>query len=508
MLDIQSYIKFCRRFHNYKIPKVKFKEINERYKLIYRRDFKIEEEDINKATFIVFLISFSIIFLNTIILLKLNFMISISVSFFLALIFSYIFSLKLYKILHKKEMKLSALLYIIKIYFSLLQKSLPLNSDYALIFIRLIKDYKLSISKTFKLITKKIQEGENPEEELINVVTPSQDFNNYLNELLIKNFENITISNENYENSIEKQFKIYLRQIETRISIVFFVGLFFPLGLSFLVLFQRINSYFLFLFIAFFFLLQRFLYRKFLRSDIFLLGLLNDYTKKEKRKFDEFISFLKSFAINLKKNISPEKAFLYSYSYNRNQLKQIRLPIQNQINNLLNFSYSFNEVLDQLKLELNSFRYNIIVEMIKKLIIKNAFESSEKIIDILNIISKHKKLERKLEIIVKGEKFKVLVFLFLLPIIMGAIGGMFPLFVLIIENVDFDINIDNQNLLNFMINGEIIILFISLLISVLISSNYFLKIIKYERRHLLVVLSIITYILIFFTSSFNMINFL
>ncbi|GAH26134.1 unnamed protein product, partial [marine sediment metagenome] len=50
----------------------------------------------------------------------------------------------------------------------------------------------------------------------------------------------------------------------------------------------------------------------------------------------------------------------------------------------------------------------------------------EKITQILNEISIHQKLENKLEIIVKGERFKVLLFLFLLPIIIGGIGGLFP----------------------------------------------------------------------------------
>jgi hypothetical protein len=275
--------------------------------------------------------------------------------------------------------------------------------------------------------------------------------------------------------------------------------------LGFLILFNRINLYILLILIPFFFILQRILFKKFIKSDIFLLGLLNNYSKKEKKNFEDFLSFLKSFAIKLQNKISPEKALINSYFFHKDRLSLIIKSLQNQINRLLNFTCSFNEMLEFLQYELKSFRYWIIIDVLKKILIENAYESSEKIFDMLNFISKHKKLEKKLEIIIKGEKFKVLIFLFLLPIIMGAIGGMFPLFVLIALETPLN-NPNEINFLSLMVSYEFVTIFLSLLICTLISSHYFLKIINYEKNTLLILISCIFFILIFFLSYFNVLK--
>ena len=60
----------------------------------------------------------------------------------------------------------------------------------------------------------------------------------YIKGLLLSNFSKSYKLNEN---SLEKKFRKYLREIESKLSILFFFGLFFPLGLCFLILFQRIN---------------------------------------------------------------------------------------------------------------------------------------------------------------------------------------------------------------------------------------------------------------------------
>ncbi|MFX1589074.1 MAG: hypothetical protein ACFFC1_13050 [Promethearchaeota archaeon] len=499
------YITFCRSFHNFKIPKIKFRDYKEHYKVIFRRYYKIEQEDINKATFIIFIISFMILFLPSVTCFNLPIILILTYSFILSITLAYIFNIRLYKVVYKNETKINALLYLVKIYFSILQKSLSDDSDLALVFIKLVKGYDLPISKNFESILKRIQEGYNPEEELNNFVSPSKDFNNYLKELIANNFKTQNSFNKNDTNSLENKFKVYLKQIETRLSIIFFTGLFTPLGLGFLILFNRINLYILLILIPFFFILQRILFKKFIKSDIFLLGLLNNYSKKEKKNFEDFLSFLKSFAIKLQNNISPEKALITSYFFHKDKLSQINKSLQNQINRLLSFTCSFNEMMEFLQYELKSFRYWIIIDVLKKILIENAYESSEKIYDILNFISKHKKLEKKLEIIMKGEKFKVLIFLFLLPIIMGAIGGMFPLFILIAQESPLN-NPNETFVLSLMISYEFLTIFLSLLICTSISSYYFLKIINHKKITSLILISCILFILIFFLSYFNVLK--
>lgn len=504
---IGKYIAFCHKFHNIRLPKMKFKNIHEHYKQIFRKYYKINQEDIDKATTIVFIFSFVILFFTSLMILpNFSLIIIISYSFIISTILAYVFNIRLYIIVNKKETKLNALLYLIKLYFSLLQKSFSIDSDFSIVFVKLIKDYNLPISKDFEEILKNIQEGSPPEKELINFTSPSRDFDKYIKELITNNFKRQNSSNiKNDGTVLEDQFKIYLKQIETRLSIIFFTGLFFPLGLGFLLLFNRMNLYFLVILVPLFFLIQKILFKKFIKNDIFLLGLLNNYKKNVKQSFEEFLSFLKLFAHKLKNNISPEKAFITSYFSHRDQLIKLNKPLERYINSLLNLNSSFIEMMESLQYELKSFRFWIIIDVLKKILVENAFEASKKIIDLLEFMSKHRKLEKKLEIIIKGEKLKVILFFFLQPIILGAIGGMFPLFLLIFDfNSSYDIN--SMTFFVLLTSHEFLIIFSSLLICNLVSSVYFLKIINYERMIFLLFFSSILFILIFFLTFFNIIS--
>jgi len=507
MVDLQKYLRICRKFHRYSLPKIRFKELTERYKYLYRTLYLIDEDDINKASFVIFLISLILLNLFSLILTDFNILIIFFYSFVVALIVSYWFNVILFREVNKNESVINALLYLIKIDFSLIQKALRSNSDYCINFIKLIKNYNLPISGLFEKIFKEIHEGKTPEDELLKIVTPSEDFNNYLYELLINNFNYNYEFDDFEENSLEKKFKIYLREIESKISIIFFIGLFFPIGLCFFIAFQQVNAIFIILFIPIFLIFLNFLFRKFMKVDNFLIGLLREYSSNEKSKYDEFLLFLKGFAINLKRNISPEKAFINSYSQNRNSLRLLKEPISTYVSHLLNLSYTLAEVTKYLGIELKSVRYNFILDAIKKMIEENAFFSADKILEILTIIAKHRRLEKKLEIIIRGEKFKVLMFLFLLPIIIGAIGGMIPIFIFISKNLDLNNDITAYEYLNIINLIDVLIIYLTLLFSNTITSYYFLKVINSEKRNLIIFFSNTIFTLIFLLSFSNAIFF-
>jgi len=502
-----GYIRFCRKFRSINLPKVKFRELDDRYKLIYKKDYGIYEDDINKATFVLLLSIFIIIFSISILITHINVLFIILYSLISSFSLSYIFNSKLFKEINKKEVEINAMLYLVKIYYSLIQKSLEKSADHSVAFINLIKDYNLPISENFKIIIKKLQEGENPEDELLKMITPSEDFNRYLKELLITNYE----YNERVEtfdgNTLEKRFKIFLKQIESKLSIIFFLGLFYPLGLSFLILFQRISTFFTLFLLPIYFIIFKLLYKKFVKTNHYLIGLMNNYSKLERKRYNEFLLFLKGFAINLRRNLAPETSFLNSYTQNKTQFVLLNEPIQTQISRLLNFNCSFEEMLDFLKLNLKSIKYSIIIEIIKKIIYQNAFESSQKILEILEVIYKHQNLEKKLEVIVKGEKFKVFLFLFLLPVIIGGIGGMFPFFILLLEDIDLNIGMISPNFFTLIFTQDVFFLFGSLLFCLSVTSYYFLKIIRKEKMTSLILIINIIYTLIFFLSFFNVLNF-
>ncbi|MHA2125393.1 MAG: hypothetical protein ACXABO_06910 [Promethearchaeota archaeon] len=365
----------------------------------------------------------------------------------------------------------------------------------------------MPISVDFKTILRRIQEGKSPEKELITLITPSTDFNSYIKELLVNNFNAID-SGVFAENSLEKQFKIYLKQVQSKISILFFVGLFFPIGLCILILFQLINLFFLILFVPIYLIFLKLLFQKFIQKQSYLIGLIKSFSSLEKKKFEEFILFLKSFATNLKSNISPERAFLKSYLQNRDLITLLKEPLKNYTSHLLNFSYSFKDILKIIRLESKELRYTIILEAVEKFISKNSYFTSDKIKEILNIIIEHQRLERKLEIIMKGEKFKIFFFIFLLPIITGAISGLFPFLTIINENLEL---IDN-NLINIFNNPlnfyNIIIIVIVLMSSISITTYFFLEILYIKRKFLTVLGSNTFFFLIFLISFFNISTFI
>ncbi len=504
---MESYLYFCRRFHKSHIPKLKFKELNGRYKSIYNNIYDISEDDIYKASFIIFLISLSFFVIFSAIFSFFHILIILFYSFLFSLILSYKFNVYLLNEIQKNESIINAMLSLIKIDFSLIQKSLKKNSDYCINFIKLIKNYNLPISDNFKEILRRTHEGELPEKVLMNILTPSEDFNRYLKDLLTSNFNNESGFVDFKDNTLERKFKIYLRDIESKLSIIFFIGLFFPIGLCFLFSFQLINLIFTILSIPLFLFILNSLFKKFIKQNNYLIGLIGEYSKIEKKKFHEFLLFLKSFANNLRRNISPECAFLKSYSQNRKLYDLIEAPLKNQVSLLLNISCSFREMINNLKFELNSIRFKIILEAIEKFVEQNAFFSSEKIFDILAILSKHQKLETKLEIIIKGEKFKVFFFLFLLPLVTGVIGGMFPLFVLLNKNIQLSNNFSLDILFNIVYFKDIIIIFLSLLSIISITSYYFLKIINHNKKPLIVIVANIIFILTFLISLLNVLNF-
>ena len=152
-------IRFYQIIHMLKLPKLKFKDLDNRYNIIYKEEFNVDENDVNKANFIIFIISFISFLLSSSLLTKINPLLIISISFLLALIISYSFNQVLKKEIIKKENQLNALLYIVKINFSLIQKSHGDNADHAINFIKLISESRLPISKEFKKLLNKILLG-------------------------------------------------------------------------------------------------------------------------------------------------------------------------------------------------------------------------------------------------------------------------------------------------------------------------------------------------------------
>ena len=498
---LNIYIRFCHRLNKLKLPKFRLFVQNERYKKICKNQYNLDCEDISKSNFLFFLISFIIIFLLLFRITKCNFMITLGISVILSLIITYKFNSIIYHKIKTQEKQLNAATYLIRLYFSLIQNSLSANSDFIIHFINMIKDYDLSISQNFKNILNLIQLGEKPEKLLSELILPSKDMNLYLNQLITLNFQPNILINDYTQKTLEKKFNVFLKQIDSKLSIIFFISLFLPLTLSILILFHNIIFLNLFPILLGYYFFLRSLNKRFLKQDFYLIGLLKDYSKEEKEKFNQFLSFLTNFALNLSKNLSPELAFINSYSDFKSKHGILRINFEQNVSRLLNFSITLEELFSNINYELNSPRYKLILKVLIKLLTLDSYFSNKKIFEILKIISRHQKLERKFETILKGEKFKVLLYNFLLPVIVGGVGGLFPIFSQMQKNFMNDLDI-----INIALNIDTFIIFTALLISILISSNLFANILKYKRKASLMLLSASTFICSFFWSFIIIMN--
>ncbi len=503
------YLKFCRHFNSQKLPKIQFKELNTHYKKLYNHKYKINDDNINKASFTICILIFTFIFVFSFLFLKLHILIITFYSIIISLIITYNFNLFLYKKIKKAEKILNSLLYFIKIDFSLIQKTGKSYTDNCLNFINLMINYNISISKEFKKILSKIHCGYLPELELNNYIYPSKDFIDYINNLLINDFQSEYDSNEYLSHTLEENFKVYLKQISTKLSIIFFVGIFFPIGFCFLLLLLSLNKIIIIIFVPILILLLNYLFKKFIDINHYLVGFIKSDSNLEKKKLDEFLVLIESFAFNLKKNISPEQAFIKAYIKEREHIPILYELLEYEISFFLNGLYNFTEILQTFKKKLKSYRYITIINSIINMLKENAYLSSNKIIEIVKVLNKHKKLEKKLDIIIKGEKFKVFLFLFILPITTGTIGALLPFLPEISQSLLFLDHINDPIL--FLKSLDIIDLFLILfilLISNIISSYYFLKIISFHYKSFLLIISGTIFLLTFSLSILNIANFI
>ena len=501
--DLKKYISFCNVFQGFKFPILRFKEIPEEYKHFYKITYNVNEEDVCKATFIIFIITFSstlffsILFINMG-LLFFNIIYSLIFALIVAVLVAYNFNLVIYKHIKKDEKVINTLLTLIKINFSLITTIKDKKSDLCLSFIKLIMDYKLPISDLFKHIYGRIHLGYIPEEDISMITTPSKDFNSYVSELKIKNFGHDFDVDYYDENSMEKNFRVLLKSIQTKIGIIFFTGLFFPLVLSSFILFQQIKVIFALFIAPLLLFLMNWMFKKMVRINIGLIGVLDEYSGVKEKRFSEFLVFLEVLALTLKNNYSPETAFVKAYSKNKSHFLLLKDLLYDQISSLISLQYTFEDLINHLKLALDSPRYKILLDVIYTMLEKSAYYSSRKIMDIINIIKRHRRLEEKYKIILSGKKFLVKVFVFLFPGILGVIGGMLPLVIAIVENMDYVENMQRISRFYELIDvSEVIIIFSILLICTLITCYYFLKIVRHKRIFMILIISIFIFSLAF-----------
>lgn len=431
-----------------------------------------------------------------------NLLFSFLLTLFISPLLSYKFNQYLYKYYFEKGKELNSYLYLIKIDYSLIQIIKGKKEDIILEFIKLIINYNFPISEDFKKILSNIHAGESPENELVKFISPSRDFNMFLSNILTYRLED-PLENK-FNNELEESFKVYLKELTTKISIIFFVGIFFPIGLSFFVTFFPIKRIFILISIPIYLFLLNYLFRKFIDIDHYFMGIIKTNSQSERKMFLEFINLIERFSKYLENNISPERAFIKAY-FDKNKNNLILKSIINlDLMEFLNGSLDFNELMRIIKNKLDSYRYAIIFNSFRKILEQDARISSNKIKEILIVLKNHIKLERKINVIIKGERIKVYVFIVLLPVILGTLGSLFSFFPLIIDDL---LNLQQSTEIIFPAKSynyfDLLIFLTILLTSNFISTYYFLATVSFKNKNYFLIFTEILLILSFSISLFN-----
>lgn len=495
---LESYLSFCKRFERIKFPNLKLKIIPEHYLNYIKEKLNIQPKAINKATFFIFSFSFTLSLLIMNLFTSFNLLFLISTPFFISISVSYVFFKIPYKSIQKSEKIINSNLYLLKLNFSLVQESTSDSIDMVFKFIELMIKQDSTISHSFNLIMNGVLNGHNPDLLLSRLNTPSKDFNDYLKLLNLTNYRFIPEREKLNEISTEDNFKVYLKEIESKISVFFFIGLFFPIGLCIFTIFYKIDLFYFILTMPLFLIIMRFLFKKFIVFDNFLLGILDDSNSEEHALFDDFLIYLKSFSLYLENNHSPEYALLLAYEKEKKNIVKLSKIIKPHISELIQLKHTIGDYFKKISFHFNSKSYSLILMTIKEMLEKDAYETSMKIDDIIDIIFRHRKLEKKMNILLKSKKFSVIIFIFLLPLITGGICGMFPYFLLIDLSSFSSESLFLIKELDFFI---IIVLFVILLVNNSISCYYFSKIVRITQKSIIIILSNLL-LLISYMSSF------
>ncbi|MBD3351370.1 MAG: hypothetical protein GF364_07775 [Candidatus Lokiarchaeota archaeon] len=375
-----------------------------------------------------------------------------------------------------------------KLYFSFL----PDTFDLCSYFVKIMANLNSPISSDFKDYLVKMHLGNNPETLIQEYRTPSSALKNYLNNLLNTNFRLENMMESNIQD-IENSFKQFTNSLESRMSIFFFLGVFIPLGLSLSLIISSYNPILFFVVLLLFFFVLRGLTRSFIRKNSFLLSISLYDSKEIREEYQDFLKFLSLLSINLL-HFNPENAIIKAYENTSRSFQEFLFPI---VLKLKTFNYSLESFLAQLFDSLKGKKTQLLCESLNIMLTNDSYNAAINLKAIIKTIKRHLLLEQERTNIIKGQNFKVKVFQFILPLIVGIFSGILPIMTKMVADFDYDIGMLS---LPFEISNltqmELILLIIMQIVCVLISCIYFSRSIGDKMK----VINLITILLIFICS--------
>jgi len=330
------------------------------------------------------------------------------------------------------------------------------------------------LSNKFKIFIKEINEGETPENLLLQFITfiSNKSFENRMISILNKS---INLSDDRFELNDEfsielvSNYQKYVNELETRLITIITINIFTPIiTITLFSIYFSINPISIFILIPIHYLLIHIMKASLIKKEMTFFG------QDSRDNLDDLLTFLIIFSNYLEKNISPEIALIKSIikmNYNLNFKELYNYILFNDI--------KFRDLWERLLDIYKDDDSKSILEFIYRILIKNSLESSKRIKIIIKNIELNRKIIEKRNLIYKSLQFKVSILLFIFSVLMGIISYIIPFLSQIFKIFLFnDINF-NINFL-FEINNFLIILNISIII--FINSYSILSIIKQKDK--------------------------
>lgn len=456
---IKIYLRILRLLPSGK----NIKNIQDKNEFCYRKEYGVTNYQINMGANLI-----SIFFFLFFLLFILEKSIQIQIiSIFLALTLRFYLKNYFIKNIKKKINKIDSSIILIKNLFELYSCLVPYH-DFCNLFIRLMVEYESPVQKDFIEIANNIQRGFLPEDLLKQYKSISESFNLFIKQLLITNFDTNSIEFDNI-NKLENNFREINHSLDTRLSLFFFIIIFFPLGLCFYTILQKVNGFDIVIFLLIYLIILKIIMNNFIIDNTELLGINLYENNKIKNEYLEFLNFLTSLSINLT-YYNPEESFFHTFPELSNTFQE---TLKDEIIRLKMYNISLEEFLDKVYNKIQGRKAKILFYALKEMLLKNAFNTSNQIKTILFILNKHKKIEEEREIIIKSEKVRVKIFIYLLPVIIGMIGGILPFMINVYKTFDVNLFQDLPFSIYILSPIDIIIFIISQYIIIIVSGYYF-----------------------------------
>ena len=386
--------------------------------------------------------------------------------------------------------RLDSLLYFIKMDIDLVLKLNVSHEDPLLNFIDLIDESYADLVGPMQDLKKRIRKGEDIEETLSRIHFPSKKMHDFFSNLIYYISDSRYLQlNQTDEN--ELAYQTFSKGLETRLSIMFFIGIFFPLGLGFLMVLGQIDILTLILSIPFFSLILSIIKKKLLNDNLILVGSSIHSSNAEIEEYNLILAFYRQLSFNLK-IYPPEKAILFTYEAISKNITKNYSDIVAKLNK---YSIDYHFFFKMLTNELKSIRSKLLIQNLPVLLDYNSENVSETMLNILKIVEKHLALQNERLTIYNAEKIKASLFSYLLPIILGFLSTVFWFFAKL--SIGFQGSNSIFPLFNEISLVQLIMYIISQIIMIIQVNSVFSEIFNRNHRKFLIIISELIYLFTF-----------